>query len=220
MIDSGMKLLADRLRKSAVIAVLVVDAAEDGPLLARALLRGGVDSMELTLRTPAAFGALELIVAQVPGMLAGVGTILSGEQVRQAKDKSAAFGVSPGLNPKVVRAARKAGLPFAPGIATPSDIEGAWELGCPVMKFFPAEPSGGLSYLKSINAPYAHLGISYIPLGGLNAANFVSYLECPEVLAVGGSWIATRELVRARDWDAISRNAEAAVALASRIRKA
>jgi 2-dehydro-3-deoxyphosphogluconate aldolase/(4S)-4-hydroxy-2-oxoglutarate aldolase len=218
MNDTGAHALRDRIRASAIIAVLVIEDAEDAIPLARALLRGGVDAMELALRTPAAFAALQRIVDEVPEMLAGVGTILDSAQVREAKARGAAFGVAPGMNPGVVDAAIESGLPFAPGIATPSEIEAAYQKGCRIMKFFPAEPSGGLAYLRSVNAPYAHLGISYIPLGGLCAENLGSYLECPEIIAVGGSWLATRDLVRARDWDGISRNCEEALAIAARAR--
>lgn len=219
--DSNMTdsdIFCDRLKASAVIAVLMIDDAEDAIPLAHALLRGGVQAMELTLRTPAAFDALHRITKDVPRMYAGVGTILTPDQVKMTKKGGAAFGVAPGMNPCVVDAAKELGLPFAPGIATPSDIEAAYMKGCRIMKFFPAEPSGGLAYLRSANAPYAHLGISYIPLGGIGTKNLRAYLECPEVIAVGGSWIATRELIRAKDWDTISRNSEQAISIAVQAR--
>jgi 2-dehydro-3-deoxyphosphogluconate aldolase/(4S)-4-hydroxy-2-oxoglutarate aldolase len=156
----------EKLQKSAIIAVLILDRVEDGVPLAEALLAGGVDAMELTLRTPAAIGALKEITAKVPEMLAGIGTILTTDQVKEVADAGAAFGVAPGMNPRIVEAALAAGLPFAPGICTPSDIERALEFERKFLKFFPAEPSGGLKYLESIAAPYAHLGVKYIPLGG------------------------------------------------------
>ena len=174
--------------------------------------------MELTLRTPAAFDALRRIRSEVPELYAGVGTILFPDQVARVKASGAAYGVSPGFNPAVVDAAREAGLPFAPGVATPSEIEAAYGKGCDVVKVFPAEPLGGLPYIKAIAAPYSHLGIAYIPLGGVSMKNLESYLEWPEVLAVGGSWLATRDLIKAKDWDAISRNCEEAASLAARIR--
>jgi 2-dehydro-3-deoxyphosphogluconate aldolase/(4S)-4-hydroxy-2-oxoglutarate aldolase len=150
------------------------------------------------------------IQSEVPELLTGVGTILNGEQVRLAAEKGAAFGVAPGFNRAVVQAAKARGLPFAPGVMTPSDVEAAYEQGCTVMKFFPAEPAGGLKYLKSLAAPYDHLGIKYIPLGGVSLENLRVYLDNPAVLAVGGSWLGPRELIRRRDWDQISRNSEAA----------
>ena len=199
-----------KIKKAPVMAVLVIDAAEDAVPLARALLEGGISAIELTLRTPAALEALDRIRSEVPEILAGIGTILNPEQVRTVKERGAAFGVSPGMNSSVVRAAKELGLPFAPGIMTPSEIEEAYALGCTIMKLFPAEPAGGLSYLKNINAPYAHLGIKYIPLGGVSLENLASYLESPDILAVGGSWLAPRKLIQEKAWKEISRNCEKA----------
>jgi len=112
------------------------------------------------------------------------------------------------MNPRVVMEATQVGLPFAPGICTPSDIEAALECGCRVLKFFPAEPLGGMGYLKSIAAPYAHLGLSFIPLGGVDAGNAESYLREPNILALGGSWIAPRDLIRKKDWASVTQRAE------------
>jgi 2-dehydro-3-deoxyphosphogluconate aldolase/(4S)-4-hydroxy-2-oxoglutarate aldolase len=170
--------------------------------------------MELTLRTEAALDALASIRSAVPEMLAGVGTVLTPDQVRAVRDAGASFGVAPGLNRTVLDAARDADLPFAPGVATPSDIESALEYGCRVLKFFPAEPSGGLPYLKSMAAPYAHLGLRFIPLGGLNEDNLGEWLASPLVAAVGGSWIAPRELICTRDWTEIGGRAATAVRIA------
>jgi 2-dehydro-3-deoxyphosphogluconate aldolase/(4S)-4-hydroxy-2-oxoglutarate aldolase len=212
--------LLERLSTCGVIAVLVVDEAKSALPLARALLDGGIDAMELTLRTPAAIEAVHTVCRDVPEMLAGIGTILQPDQVRQVAEAGAAFGVAPGLNPQVVRAAQEAGLPFAPGIATPSELEGALELGCRDVKFFPAEPSGGLAYLKSIAAPYAHLGCKFIPLGGLTQENIATYLAAPLVLAVGGSWVATRDLIRDEAWSTIRERASAARAIVDQVRQA
>ncbi len=199
-----------RLKGCGVIAVLVIDREEDGPALAEALLAGGVTGMELTLRTPAALGALRGIRQAVPEMLAGIGTILTPDQVRQALDAGGAFGVSPGVNPRVLEAALGAGLPFAPGICTPSDIERALEFDRRLLKFFPAEASGGLKYLQNIAAPYNHLGLGYLPLGGLTLGNMASYLTDPLVAGIGGSWLAPRDVIRNRDWSAITAAARAA----------
>ncbi|MCX6968970.1 MAG: bifunctional 4-hydroxy-2-oxoglutarate aldolase/2-dehydro-3-deoxy-phosphogluconate aldolase [Verrucomicrobia bacterium] len=196
--------LAASIEQTGIIAVLVVDDAKDAVPLARALLAGGVNAIELTLRTPAALDALREVKAGVPEMLAGVGTILTVGQVAQVVAAGAAFGVAPGLNPRVLAAAQEAGLSFAPGILTPSDIEQAIEHDCKLLKFFPAEPSGGLAYLKSIAAPYAHLGLRFVPLGGLTAKNMASYLAEPTISALGGSWLAPRELIRAADWGKIT----------------
>lgn len=193
------------VHQGGVVAVVTVDREDQGPAIARALLDGGIHAIELTLRTDAALGALGRIVREVPDMIAGMGTLLSPEQVRAASDAGADFGVSPGLNPRVVSAAAECGLPFAPGILTPTDIERALELNCRVMKFFPAEPSGGLPYLKSMSVPYAHLGVRFIPLGGVTMHNLSDYLREPIIQAVGGSWLAPRTAVDKEDWPEITR---------------
>jgi len=212
--------LTERIGRCGVVAVLVVDEVEHAVPLARALVKGGVDVMELTLRTPAALAALRAIAAEVPEMLPGIGTILTPEQVREVAEAKAAFGVAPGLNRRVVEEARRVGLPFAPGVATASDLEAALELGCPDVKFFPAEASGGLAYLKSMAGPYAHLGVRFIPLGGLKAENCGAYLEAPNVLAVGGSWLAPRADVKGGSWQTITDRAAHARAIVERIRGA
>lgn len=196
-----------RIERCGVVAVLAVDDAADAPDLARALLAGGIDIMELLLRTPAAIEALRAIRREVPEMLAGMGTILTPDQVSEVAGAGGAFGVAPGTNASVIRQAQSVGLAFAPGIATASDIETAVELGCRELKFFPAEPSGGVKYLKSLAGPYAHLGIRFVPLGGLTAENVSGYLSLPQVIAVGGSWIAKREVIRQRNWQEITENA-------------
>jgi 2-dehydro-3-deoxyphosphogluconate aldolase/(4S)-4-hydroxy-2-oxoglutarate aldolase len=199
--------IAERMHRTGVFAVLVVDRADDAVPLARALVAGGIDVMELTLRTNAAMDALCKIKAEVPEMLAGIGTILTPAQVQEVAAAGAAFGVSPGMNPRVVKAAQEAGLPFAPGVATPSDIEQALECGCRLLKFFPAEPSGGVAYLKSMAAPDAHLKVRYLPLGGLDAKSVDRYIAEPLVNAIGGSWIAPRDLIQKQDWQAITQRA-------------
>ncbi len=196
--------LSQNLRRTGVIAVLMIDRADDAVPLARALLAGGVDCIELTLRTDAALESLRRIAAEVPEMCVGVGTILTPKQVNDAKEAGASFGVAPGMNPRVVAEAQRIGLPFAPGVCTPTDIELAIEAGCRVLKFFPCEPSGGLPYLKTIAAPFMHLGVQFIPLGGVNAANASAYLKEPSVLALGGSWLAPKNLIAQGDWAAIT----------------
>lgn len=201
--------ILDRLRKSGVVAGFSVDNVTHAIPLAKALLAGGIDAIELTLRTPAGLESVKAICENVPNMLVGVGTILTPETAIEVKAVGADFGVAPGMNPRVVRAAQEAGLPFAPGIATPSDLEAAIELGCRFVKFFPAEPAGGITYLRSMAAPYQHLGIEYFPLGGINADNMSSYLREPNVPAVGGSWIVQKELVDRKDWSGITERAAA-----------
>jgi 2-dehydro-3-deoxyphosphogluconate aldolase/(4S)-4-hydroxy-2-oxoglutarate aldolase len=193
----------DRISNCGVIAVLVIDDAENVVPLSKALVACGTDCIELTLRTRAAIDAIRLVREQVPEMVVGVGTILQPDQVDEVVSAGARFGVAPGLNPRVVERAQEKGLPFAPGVATPSDIEQAIELGCRELKFFPAEPSGGMRYLRTMAAPYAHLGLKFIPLGGLNANNMSAYLHDPMVLAIGGSWIATQKLIVNQNWSAV-----------------
>ena len=196
--------ILERLEKGGVVAGFSVDEVKHAVPLARALLAGGIDAIELTLRTQAAMESVKAICAEVPEMLVGVGTILTPETARKVKEAGADFGVSPGLNPEVVRAAQDAGLPFAPGICTPSDVEAAIALGCRFVKFFPAEASGGLKYLQSMAAPYKHLGIRYFPLGGVNADNMNDYLADDIVPTVGGSWVVKKDLVMKEDWDGIT----------------
>jgi 2-dehydro-3-deoxyphosphogluconate aldolase/(4S)-4-hydroxy-2-oxoglutarate aldolase len=147
-------------------------------------------------------------------MTAGIGTILTVEQVAQVREAGAAFGVSPGCNPRVIRAAQEAGLDFAPGIATPTEIEVALEHGCRLLKLFPAEPMGGLPYLKSAAAPYLHLGLQFIPLGGVAPANAGAWLADPLIAAIGGSWLAPRDLIKAARWPDVTRNAAEAMGIA------
>ena len=189
------------------MAVLSIENPAQARPLADALLAGGVDCIELTLRTRRAMEAAREIRAHCPKMTLGIGTILSVEQVHQVTDLGVAFGVSPGTNPNVLRAAAACGLSFAPGICTPSDIEAALEMNCRLMKFFPCEASGGLNYLRNIAAPFAHLGVRYLPLGGVDASNAAIYLADPLVAALGGSWLAPRELIASENWAAVTANA-------------
>ncbi|MEX0331092.1 MAG: bifunctional 4-hydroxy-2-oxoglutarate aldolase/2-dehydro-3-deoxy-phosphogluconate aldolase [Puniceicoccaceae bacterium] len=199
--------LIAKLGHPGVVAGFSVERAESAVPVARALLEGGISAIELTLRTEAGLEGIRAIAADVPEILLGVGTILTPEQVKQVKEAGAAFGVAPGMNPRVIEASKAAGLPFAPGIATPTELEQAIELGCRFVKFFPAEAAGGLAYLRSMAAPYRHLGIRYFPLGGINENNMQEWLSEPDVPAVGGSWIVQGDLVRNEDWAAIRERA-------------
>lgn len=210
--------LQNNIYKSGVIAVLIIDDVENAIPLAHALLDGGITAMELTLRTPAAVESLIKIKTHVPEIMAGIGTILTPDQVKNVSDNGAVFGVAPGLNPNVVKAAQQCRLPFAPGIVTPSDIEIAVELGCKILKFFPAEAAGGLNYLKNMTAPYNHLDLKYVPLGGLNQKNFGEYIESPFILAIGGSWIAKRDIINNKEWKTITENAQQAADVIKKLR--
>jgi len=210
--------IRDRIRTYGVLVVVVVEKIETvGPLM-ETLMKADVWGLELTLRTPVALDALRIIKKQYPGMLAGIGTVLTPQQVRVIAEEGADFAVAPGTNRRVIEESLKLGLSFAPGISTASDIETALEYDFRLMKFFPAELMGGINYLNGINGPYEHLGIEYIPLGGLNEKNMQDYLNQKRVAAVGGSWIAKRDLLGAKDWEAIFRNAEAARRIVKRVR--
>lgn len=203
--------LLSHLEKRGVVAGFSVEKIEHAVPLAKALLAGGIDVIELTLRTPIGLDAVKLIANEVPEMVVGVGTILTPETAVAVKKVGGHFGVAPGMNPRVVKAAREAGLPFAPGICTPSDLEAAIELGCRFVKFFPAEAAGGVTYLKSMAAPYNHLGIRYFPLGGVNSENMLDYLAEDNVPTVGGTWIVAKNLVQNEDWAGITAAAQKVV---------
>ena len=199
--------LIQKIDDASIIAVLVIDEVKHAVPLAKALFAGGVDALELTLRTPAALESARAIKKEVPEVTLGIGTVLTVDQLKAVADLGADFAVAPGCNPKVINEAIKLGLPFAPGVMTPSDIEAAIELGCRVLKYFPAETSGGIEHLKNMVAPYQYLGIKFIPLGGLSMKNARSYLESPLITAIGGSWLAKRPVIQAEDWEAITANA-------------
>lgn len=210
--------LTQKLHQSGVIAVLMIDRVEDAVPLAKALQAGGVAGIELTLRTNSALESLRRIRAEVPELILGAGTILTPQQANEALEAGASFGVAPGMNPRVVAEARRIGLPFAPGVCTPTDIELALEAGCRVLKFFPSEPCGGLSYLRTIAAPFMHLGVRFIPLGGVGPGNAAQYLQEPSVLALGGSWLAPKELIHQGNWEAITQLARTATDIVRQVR--
>lgn len=200
-----------------VVPVAIFDNVDDAVNAARALCAGGLHTMELTLRTPAAEDCIAAIRREVPEMKVGAGTVLALDQLDRVAKLGAAFAVAPGLNPKIVRRAQEIGLPFAPGVMTPTDVETALELGCKVQKFFPASVAGGLEMLKALAGPYAHTGVKFIPLGGVNAANMRDYLALSVVGAVGGSWLLDKKLIAAKDWAGITKLAREAAELAKKI---
>lgn len=202
--------IGQSLTQSKLLAVLVIDDVDAAIPLAESLLAGGVNAMELTLRTPVAIEAARKIRESVPEMTVGIGTVLQPEQVDAAVEAGAHFAVSPGVNPEVIRHAASNALPFGPGIMTPTDIDTAVREGCRLLKFFPSESSGGLPHLKNIAAPYLHLGLKFIPLGGITVHNLATYLENDLIAAVGGSWLAPRDVIAAGDWKKIESNAREA----------
>lgn len=209
-----MNPIVDRILSKRIVPVVVLDSPDHATPLAEALLAGGLDIMEITFRTPAAEESIRRIAASHPEILLGAGTLLEVDQVHRAKQAGAVFGLAPGLNPRVVAAAREAGLAFSPGVMTPSEVEQALALDCRLLKFFPAEAAGGVAMLRSLAGPYAHTGVRFIPTGGVTMANLASYLEVPVVAAVGGSWMVDKALVAQGRWDEITRLSREALAAA------
>ncbi len=201
----------EKLEKFGVIPVIALDDPDDALPLAAALTDGGLPCAEVTFRTAAAEESIRRIAAAYPDMLVGAGTVLTTQQVDRAVAAGAKFIVSPGLNPNVVRHCLEKGVPAAPGCCTPSEIEQAIELGFSVVKFFPAEAMGGLKTIKALAAPYT--GLRFMPTGGINASNLRIYLEYPRVLACGGSWMVSKELIRAHDFAQITELVRQAAAI-------
>ncbi|MGF1502117.1 MAG: bifunctional 4-hydroxy-2-oxoglutarate aldolase/2-dehydro-3-deoxy-phosphogluconate aldolase [Paracoccaceae bacterium] len=194
-----------------VIPVLVVEDVATAAPLAEALVAGGLPVLEVTLRTPAALSALRAMADAVPRAILGAGTLRSPADVRAARAAGAQFGVSPGLSARVLDAAEAEGLPLLPGVATPSEAMAAAERGYEILKFFPAEAAGGRAALAAWASPLA--GLAFCPTGGITAERAPGYLELPNVVCVGGSWIAPQALVAAEDWDRIAALARTAAAL-------
>jgi 2-dehydro-3-deoxyphosphogluconate aldolase/(4S)-4-hydroxy-2-oxoglutarate aldolase len=193
-----------RISARHLLSAAVIHRPEDAVLVARALLAGGLDVMEVTFRNVHAAECVRRICAEVPAMTVGAGTLLSPAQVDEARAAGAQFGVSPGFNPTVVAHAVAQGFPFVPGVMTPGEMEQSMELGCPVMKFFPAAAGGGRELIKALAAPYAHTPLRLIPLGGVSEQTMTDYLVLPLVVAVGGSWLTDSALVAAGQWDEIT----------------
>jgi 2-dehydro-3-deoxyphosphogluconate aldolase/(4S)-4-hydroxy-2-oxoglutarate aldolase len=208
-----------RLQSTGAVAVVIIDEPRHAEPLAAALLEGGIDLIELTLRTPSALEGIRRIRQAFPTVGIGAGTLLEPAQVQAAVEAGATFGVAPGLHPDVVRAARDCGLPFAPGVCTPSEIERALGLGCGLLKYFPAETLGGARHLRITTSPFSHLGVRYMPLGGITLQTAESYLREPSVIALGGSWIAPRELITGGNWGLIRENARAVREMVDNLRK-
>lgn len=208
----------NKISEIGVVPVIAIDDADKAIALADALLEGGLPLAEITFRTDAAAQAIENISVHRPEMLVGAGTVLSIEQLDECKHSGAKFALSPGLDPEILTHAKDLGIPFAPGIMTPSEILIAIRAGCEMMKFFPAGAAGGPNMLKNISAPVSHLNISFNPTGGVNLKNMDEWLTIPSVKAVGGTWIATREDINTSNFAKITANAKAAVSRVKEIR--
>lgn len=195
-----------RVHEFRVIPVVVVDRIEATLPLADALIAGGLPVAEITFRTQVAAEVIRLLTRERPQLLVGAGTVLNVGDAKRAKDAGARFAVAPGLNPDVVKASLDLGLPFAPGVMTPTEVESAVSLGLQILKYFPAEAAGGLKFLESLHAPYRHLGVRFIPTGGVSMQNLAGYLASKAVLAVGGTWIAKQDMIAASQWETIRDN--------------
>ena len=201
-----------------IVPVVVLEDVERAVPTARALLKGGLNAMEITFRTAAARAAIERVAAEVPEMIVGAGTVINVEQLHDAVNAGARFIVSPGSDAEVILEAARLEVPVVPGVITPSEIMMGLKLGVKLFKFFPAESCGGVKAIKALCGPFPQ--IKFIPTGGISLANAPDYLKNPKVQAIGGSWMASRDLIEAGDYEAIAEKSAAAVALVRTIRNA
>lgn len=194
----------DSILKQRLVCVAVVERPDDAVPLATALMVGGLQCIEITFRTAAAAECITRIRRHIPQITVGAGTLLSDDNLKRAVDAGAQFGVSPGLSEAVSRAAHDNKLPLFPGVVTPTEIMRALDLGWNRLKFYPSETAGGVDALKTIAGPFAHTGVKFLPCGGITEALLPNYLALPLVAAVGGSWMAERQLVAEKKWDQIT----------------
>jgi 2-dehydro-3-deoxyphosphogluconate aldolase/(4S)-4-hydroxy-2-oxoglutarate aldolase len=199
------------VKAAPVIPVIVLDDAAVAVPLARALVAGGLKVIEVTLRTGAAMDAIERIAGEVEGAIVGAGTVLSKGQLVASARAGARFIVSPGVNEDLLKAAEDSPVPFLPGAATASEVMQLMDMGYTIQKFFPAEPAGGIAYLKALASPLP--AVSFCPTGGIGEKNAGAYLALPNVVCVGGSWVTPKDALGLGDWSRITTLARAAVAL-------
>jgi len=211
--DKTGDILENILGRAPVVPVLAIDDLAHAVPLAEALVAGGLPVLEVTLRTPVGLAAIETMARALPDASVGVGTVTRPEEFQHALDAGAQFAVSPGCTAELSAAAVEAGLAFLPGVATPSEVMKAQAGGAGILKLFPAEAVGGIDLLKSLSGPFAN--VRFCPTGGIGPANMMDYLSLPNVVAVGGSWVAPKNLVAAGDWTAITELARAAVTKAA-----
>ena len=208
--------IVERARRVGIIPVVALPKLEHALPLAESLIAGGLPCAEITFRTAAAAEAIEQISKRFPEMLLGAGTVLTTEQAQRAMDCGAQFIVSPGTNPTTVDFCLSKNVTIFPGVCTPSEVEANLAKGVDVLKFFPAEPAGGVNFLKAICAPYRQ--VQFIPTGGIDAKNIGQYLALPQVVACGGSWMVKPDLLEAGDFAAVKRLAAEAVAMTGQYR--
>ena len=210
-LSGALSAVLERFGAMRILPVIVIDDPSDAVPLARALSDGGLPCAEVTLRTPRALDALRRIAGEVPDMLVGAGTVLSPGQAAEARAAGARFAVAPGFNAAVVEYCQSVELPVFPGVCTPTEIEMALGAGISVVKFFPAEPMGGLPFLKAIAAPYTT--VSFMPTGGIGPSNLATWLGFSRVVACGGSWMAPNDWIAAKQFDRIRETTAAAVSI-------
>jgi 2-dehydro-3-deoxyphosphogluconate aldolase/(4S)-4-hydroxy-2-oxoglutarate aldolase len=203
--------LRDLLTRAPVVPVLIIETLEIALPLGRSLLAGGLPVLEVTLRTPAALEVIRALAGELEDAVVGAGTVLTAAQYREAEGAGARFVVSPGATEPLLEAAAASPVPFLPGAASVSEVMRLFEQGYRCLKFFPAEPAGGAAWLKALASPLPE--VSFCPTGGIDAARAERYLSLPNVLCVGGSWVAPGEAVAAGDWPKIAGLARAAAAL-------
>ncbi|MBY8274302.1 bifunctional 4-hydroxy-2-oxoglutarate aldolase/2-dehydro-3-deoxy-phosphogluconate aldolase [Vibrio fluvialis] len=203
--------IKQQIKALKIIPVIAIDNAEDIIPLGKVLVENGLPVAEITFRSDAAEEAIRLLRESQPEMLIGAGTVLNRAQVIAAKESGATFIVSPGFNPNTVRACQELGIEIIPGVNNPSAVEAALEMGLTTMKFFPAEPSGGISMVKSLLAPYTDLEL--MPTGGIKPSNVNDYLAIPRVIACGGTWMVEKSLIDNGEWEELARLTREAVAL-------
>jgi 2-dehydro-3-deoxyphosphogluconate aldolase/(4S)-4-hydroxy-2-oxoglutarate aldolase len=202
--------LLELMRTSAVIPVIAIDDPDHAVPMARALVAGGIRVLEVTLRTPHGLGAIRAMSA-VEGAIVGVGTLTQPEEFAAARDAGAVFGVSPGLTPALIAAAKSSGLPLLPGVMTPSEVMAAREQGFKQLKLFPAVPAGGVGMLNAIYGPLSD--VTFCPTGGISQETASQFLACKNVACVGGSWLTPKDAILAGNWDRITELAKAASGL-------
>ena len=211
-----MKEIAEKFQKFGVVPVVVLEDTKDAVPLAKALVEGGLPCAEVTFRTEAAEESIRLMAEQFPEMLVGAGTVLTTEQVDAAVGAGAKFIVSPGFDPKIVDYCLEKDIPVFPGCITPSEVAQAVKRGLKVVKFFPAEPAGGISMIKAMAAPYTM--VKFMPTGGINTKNLADYLSCDKILCCGGSWMVKGDMIKAGEFDKITAMTKEAVAKVKEIR--
>lgn len=211
-------LTVEQVAACGVVPVVVLEDAEQAVPTAKALLKGGINAMEITFRTSAAKASIEKVAKEVPEMIVGAGTVVNVQQLHDAVDAGAKFVVSPGSDAEIIAEAIRLGVPITPGVVTPSEIMIGLKLGLTVFKFFPAENYGGLKTIKALSGPFPQIRI--LPTGGINQNNAAEYFKNPKILAVGGSWMCTKDMISSGDFDAIAEKSAAATALFREIRQA